>query len=74
MRTVWRTLGARGVLQEIGRAWLDSARTAVLSVPSAVLPAEGNYLLNPRHPAFSRIVVGEAQSLAVDTRLLRNLS
>ena len=37
MRTVWRTLGARGVLQEIGRAWLDSARTAVLSVPSAVL-------------------------------------
>lgn len=70
----WRTLGARGVLQDIGRAWLDSAHTAVLSVPSAVLPAERNYLLNPRHPAFSRIVVGEAQSLAVDTRLLRNLS
>lgn len=36
-------MGARGALQEIGRAWLDSGRTAVLSVPSAVVPAERNY-------------------------------
>ena len=70
----WRTMGARGALQEIGRAWLDSGRTAVLSVPSAVVPAERNYLLNPRHPDFNRIQIGAPLSLEVDTRLLRNLA
>ncbi|RCX08936.1 RES family NAD+ phosphorylase [Extensimonas vulgaris] len=69
----WRTLGTREVLQSLGLAWLKSARTAVLNVPSAVLPAERNYLLNPRHPDFARIVIGEPQSLQTDTRLLRNL-
>lgn len=70
----WRTLGARAVLQRMGLAWLQSARSAVLSVPSAVLPAERNYLLNPGHPDFARIQIGEPQSLQVDTRLLRNLN
>lgn len=69
----WRTVGARDVLQGIGQEWLQTAQTAVLSVPSAVVPAERNYLLNPRHPDFARIVIGEPQSLQTDTRLLRNL-
>ena len=72
MPTVWRTLSARGVLQ--GEAWLQAAATAVLSVPSAVVPAERNYLLNPRHPDFARIRIGQPQSLQTDTRLLRNLA
>lgn len=70
----WRTMGARDVLQSMGQAWLHGARTAVLSVPSAVVPSERNYLLNPRHPGFSRIVIGETLSLQTDTRLLRNLN
>ena len=70
----WRTIGARSALQEIGRAWLDSGRTAVLSVPSAVVPAERTYLLTPRHPDFTRIQIGAPLSLEVDTRLLRNLA
>ncbi len=70
----WRTTGAQDVLQQIGLAWLSAARTAVLNVPSAVVPAERNYLLNPRHPQFQRIQLGEPQLLSTDTRLLRNLS
>ncbi len=69
----WRTLGARDVLQAMGMEWFRAGLTAVLSVPSAVLPEERNYLLNPRHPDFARIVIGEPRSLATDTRLLRNL-
>ncbi len=68
----WRTMAGREALHEIGLVWLKTAETAVLSVPSAVLPAERNYLLNPRHPDFSQIVIGQAQSLQTDTRLLRN--
>ncbi|CAM5525301.1 RES family NAD+ phosphorylase [Thauera mechernichensis] len=70
----WRTIGARSSLQEIGRTWIDSGETVVLSVPSAVVPAERNYLLNPRHPNFTRIQIGAPLSLEVNTRLLRNLA
>lgn len=69
----WRTINARDVLQALGLAWLEGGQTAVLNVPSAVVSAERNLLINPRHPDFSRIVIGKAQSLQTDTRLLRNL-
>ena len=69
----WRTIGARDGLQTMGQSWLQEAQTAVLSVPSAVVPAERNILINPRHPDFARILLGEPQSLQTDTRLLRNL-
>jgi RES domain-containing protein len=57
----------------MGQTWLQGAQTAVLVVPSAVVPAERSFLINPRHPDFARIVLGEAQSLQTDIRLLRNL-
>lgn len=69
----WRTIGAREELQARGLAWLEGGRTAVLNVPSAVVPADRNYLLNPRHPDFARIVIADPQSLHTDIRLLRNL-
>ncbi|MEA1049589.1 RES family NAD+ phosphorylase [Lamprobacter modestohalophilus] len=70
----WRTIGARDVLQGMGQEWLQNGTTAVLNVPSAVVPAERNVLFNPRHPDFARIAIGEPQSLQTDTRLLRNLA
>lgn len=69
----WRTLGSRDVLQTMGLTWLRNAQTAILSVPSVVVPGERNILLNPRHPDFPRIIQGAPQSLQTDTRLLRNL-
>jgi RES domain-containing protein len=69
----WRTLGARDALQTLGQTWLEDAQTAVLNVPSAVLPAERNLLLNPHHPDFLQITIGAPQSLEIDMRLLRNL-
>ncbi len=67
----WRIIGARDALQAKGLAWLEEGQTAVLNVPSAVVPAERNYLLNPRHPDFARIMIGAPQPLQTDTRLFR---
>lgn len=50
----WRELGAREQLQAIGSEWAKSGSSAVLAVPSAVIPAEHNYLLNPLHPLSPR--------------------
>ena len=42
-----------------------------MAVPSAVVPAELNYPLNPLHPASSRIRIGEPEELVTDLRLLQ---
>jgi RES domain-containing protein len=51
----WRRSPAPAELAGIGDEWVERARSAVLAVPSAVIQQETNYLLNPRHPDFSRI-------------------
>lgn len=69
--TGWRTPAAGSQLQQIGHEWLARGASAILAVPSAVLPQEENFLLNPRHAEFRRIRIGAAEELAVDSRLLR---
>ena len=39
----------------IGDAWLAESKSAVLKVLSALIPAESNFLLNPRHPDFAQV-------------------
>lgn len=65
----WRTHAGRQALQNLGATWLQDLRSCVLAVPSAVVPAELNFLINPRHPDFHRIVVGQAETLETDLRL-----
>lgn len=67
----WRNLSTRDTLQTIGKDWLTSMRSAILSVPSAVLPAERNYLINPNHPDFQKIMLGSPESLQTDMRLYK---
>jgi RES domain-containing protein len=33
------------------------------------VPQENNYLLNPRHPDFSKIAVGEPEPFSLDQRM-----
>ena len=55
--------------QQLGGEWLRSGRSAVLRVPSAIIPHESNYLLNPAHPDFSRIVLQQTESFLFDPRI-----
>ena len=66
----WSRFPAPEVLQRIGDGWLIEAETPVLRVPSAVMPLEWNFLLNPRHPRFDELDPGEARGFAPDLRLL----
>jgi len=58
-------------LREIGQDWLDRGRTAVLKVPSAVIVEEWNYLLNPQHADFGKLVWGKSRQFQFDPRLAR---
>ena len=68
----WRDYPPPPELKEIGTDWLLSGSSAVLSVPSAVIPilTERNYLLNPEHPDFSTIHMNAATPFQLDFRLL----
>jgi len=64
----WRSFPAPPRLQQIGLDWVRGGRTAVLSVPSVLVPQERNYLLNPDHPDFRRIKRGKPKAFAIDPR------
>jgi RES domain-containing protein len=65
----WRRAPASPALAAIGARWIRDATTAVLAVPSAIIPEETNYLLNPRHPQFATIRVRRSQPFVFDPRL-----
>ena len=54
----------------IGDAWVQAGQSAVLAVPTVIIPAETNYLLNPLHHEFKKISIGKPQPFAFDPRLL----
>ena len=56
-------------IQRIGDEWAESKASAVLRVPTAVLPFEFNYLINIEHADFSKIRLGKLQSFIFDQRL-----
>ena len=55
--------------QALGDWWIRTRESAVLQVPSAVVPWECNYLLNPAHPEFPRIRVDPPALFHFDERL-----
>jgi len=67
----WNSYPARAGLRVIGDRWLADGQSAVLSVPSAIVPLELLFLLNPQHSDFPRIKIGKPQPFSFDPRLLR---
>jgi RES domain-containing protein len=57
--------------RKLTRSWFSERRTALLRVPSVIVPAAYNYLLNPLHPAAEEITVLARQTVQYDARLFR---
>jgi len=53
----WRRYPALLGLCRLGTSWASDMESAVLAVPSTVIPTERNYLINPAHPAFREIKI-----------------
>jgi RES domain-containing protein len=64
----WRT--NLEATRRAGDEWLRSGRTALFRVPSAIIPATWNFLLNLRHPESARVRVVRVHSHAINPRLL----
>jgi RES domain-containing protein len=53
----------------VGTSWLKANASALLEVPSALVPETINFLLNPLHPQASRCAIMGSQSYPFDSRL-----
>ena len=67
----WRAYPAPEQLAELGMSWVRARKTAVLVVPSAIVPQEHNVLLNPAHADFRRIRPGTPEPFSFDPRMWR---
>lgn len=69
----WSSAAAIPETQALGDAWANSKASAVLAVPSVVIPQEFNYLLNPKHPDAKEVSTSEPETFRYDARLLKSL-
>ena len=65
----WDTEPAGKVSLDLGTAWVEGMRSAVLEVPSVVLPEESNFLINPLHPDAAGIRAVKLRRFEYDRRL-----
>jgi len=55
--------------RRIGDDWLAENRSVVLAVPSALIPRERNFVLNPDHPDYGQVRITIQEPFAFDPRL-----
>jgi RES domain-containing protein len=71
--TNWRDSPPSIEVQQIGDDWVASGQSAVLRVPSALLPHETNFILNPAHPGFAKIVFEPPEPFVFPPRVIKAL-
>ena len=64
----WHTIDNYPYCQALGAKWLNALTSAVLKVPSVVIKMEHNYLLNPNHPDFKKIILLTKEQFDFDSR------
>lgn len=71
----WRDFNTYSKLQSIGSDWYRSIDSLVLKIPSAIITNEYNYIINCRHPDFSKsIKLVRAEDFYFDKRLIELLT
>ena len=65
----WRMDPLPASTRAIGDEWVHAGTSAVLRVPSVVVPIEFNYILNPKHADFAQVTIGTPMPFPFDPRL-----
>ena len=65
----WRQVPAPDATRLVGQNWVNKNETAILRVPSTIIPSEYDYLLNPLHPDFNSLKISKPSPFSFDPRL-----
>ncbi|MGF7073603.1 RES family NAD+ phosphorylase [Mucilaginibacter sp. R-33] len=66
----WRDITGPVILRELGDAFLKKQEYLLMKVPSSIVPAEFNYLLNPLHSDAFNIKLLKREPFSFDRRLI----
>lgn len=66
----WRASPPPASTRKIGDAWIAEEPSPVLELPSAVIPSENIFLLNPQRSVFAKIEIGSPVDFEFDPRLI----
>lgn len=66
----WQDISGPVMLRELGDAFLKKQEYLLMKVPSSIVPAEYNYLLNPLHPDALAVRLLKREPFSFDRRLL----
>ena len=65
----WRVSPWPRSTQRIGSRWFEDQDSVILQVPSAIVPRQHNYLINPQHPHFQELRIEGPTPFEIDPRL-----
>ena len=66
----WNEYPEQHIVKQIGNSFLQRNEHLLLKVPSALVPEEFNYLLNPLHPKAGKVKIIKKAPFNFDGRLL----
>ncbi len=69
----WRNENQRSLTQKKGDAWYNEKLSLLLQIPSAIIPREINYLINTKHPDFSKIFIEKTEPFLFDRKIKQAL-
>ncbi len=67
----WSKTPAPDELQLLGQRWVESMASAILCVPSAIVPIETVILINPAHADVARIKRQRPLPFLFDARMFK---
>jgi RES domain-containing protein len=65
----WRERPYKDEVRAAGNRWVETRESLALRVPSAVCECDYNVLVQPLHPDFDKLRIGDAVDLKIDARL-----
>ncbi|MDR3557256.1 MAG: RES family NAD+ phosphorylase [Syntrophobacteraceae bacterium] len=66
----WRSFPAPPRVRQIGDDWVKSNSSVLLRVPSVIVVHEHNFLINPEHSDFSKLIISGPEPLDIDPGVL----
>lgn len=67
----WREAAAPAELAQFGDEFVQGGEHCLLVVPSVLVPGENNWLFNPAHRDFRRVILRAVEPLNYDSRMFR---
>lgn len=67
----WAEVEYMGTTQKIGTEFLKQQQAVALKVPSAIVPDECNYIINPAHQQMAECTIKRIEEFKFDSRLTK---